>query len=531
MSIEIDDPAVQDIFKNLSRATRSGDAAEKALIHASCELSKTGIEEKLAKAMLLDASNSHSVLGEETSQYLTNKINIGWAKGAKQKANGNGAARSDALAYSDEVLARSFIDRHGENVRYTAFWGQWRIWDGRRWAGDEKLEAFSFIRKYCYEQAKLAGKSKGAKGIASAGTVAAIERLARADQRIAVKVEEWDANPWLLNTPAGAIDLRTGLLQDHNRDDRITKVTNVAPSSECPTPIWTQFLHTVTGGNLELIAFLKRMAGYALTGTIREHALFFLYGCGANGKSTFINTITACVGEYHRVAPIETFMASNTERHSTELAGLRGARLVTAVETQEGRRWDETKIKTLTGGDAISARFMRQDFFDFIPQFKLLIAGNHKPSLRSVDEAIRRRFNLIPFTVTIPPEERDPELADKLKLELPGILAWMIEGCRAWYEQGLAPPQIVTEATAAYLESEDAIAAWMDECCRRDPNAFTTSTQLFVSWNGWASKNGEFAGSQKRLGSTLQNKGFQPHRTTGGRGFLGLRIRPDYEQD
>ena len=174
------------------------------------------------------------------------------------------------------------------------------------------------------------------------------------------------------------------------------------------------------------------------------------------------------MGDYHRAAPIETFTASTNERHPTDLAGLRGARLVTAVETEEGRRWAESKIKVLTGGDKIAARFMRQDFFEFMPQFKLLIAGNHKLGLRSVDEAVRRRFNLIPFTVTIPPGERDQALSDKLKAELPGVLAWMIDGCLDWRTEWLSPPVAVTAATAAYLDAEDAIAAWMDECCQRD---------------------------------------------------------------
>jgi putative DNA primase/helicase len=199
----------------------------------------------------------------------------------------------------------------------------------------------------------------------------------------------------------------------------------------------------------ELSAYLQRMAGYSLTGSTQEHALFFLYGLGANGKTTFLNTITACAGDYHRTAPIETFTTSSVDRHPTDLAGLRGARLVTAVETEEGCHWAEGRIKSLTGGDKISARLMRQDFFEYTPQFKLIIAGNHKPGLKSVDEAIRRRFNLIPFTVTIPPDERDGALPEKLKAELPGIMQWMINGCVDWQERTLAPPEVVATATAA----------------------------------------------------------------------------------
>jgi putative DNA primase/helicase len=197
--------------------------------------------------------------------------------------------------------------------------------------------------------------------------------------------------------------------------------------------------------------------------------------------------------------------------------------MVTAIKTEEGRHWAESRIKTLTGGDKIAARFMRQDFFDFTPQFKLLIAGNHRPSLRAVDEAMRRRFNLIPFTVTIPPEERDPKLAEKLKAELPGILAWMIEGCRQWRRLGLAPPQAVRDATDAYLEAEDAIAAWLAECCEHDPNAWESTSALFQDWSSWASSAGENVGSQKRFSERLEAHGFERQRKRDGRGFTGLR--------
>jgi putative DNA primase/helicase len=437
--------------------------------------------------------------------------------------------RPEALAFSDEVLAQVFIDKHIDELRYTALWGKWMIWDGCRWAKDDKLATFSLVRQLCYEQARLT-ESKEAKGIASGGTVATIERLARADQRIAVTVDEWDADPWLLNTPGGTVDLRTGQMRASDPEDRLTKITGISPDWSCPIPLFEQLLLRATA-DAELIEFLQRMAGYSLTGSIQEHALFFMYGTGANGKSTFLNAITSCAGEYHRVAPIETFTASRNERHPTELAGLRGARMVTAVETEEGRRWDESKIKALTGGDTISARFMKQDFFDFTPQFKLIIAGNHKPGLRSVDEAIRRRLNLIPFTVTIPPEERDPELGDKLKAELPGILAWMIDGCVSWQQGGLKPPQIVTDATDAYLEAEDGVSAWLEECCQRDPNSFATNTNLFTSWSEWATKNGEYVGTTKKLSSTLESRKFEPFRKTSARGFLGLRILPGHSWD
>ena len=233
-----------------------------------------------------------------------------------------------------------------------------------------------------------------------------------------------------MNTPAGIVDLRTGDSRPHRREDYCTKITAVAPGGDCPR--WHEFLERITDGDNELQHYLRRAVGYGLTGLTQEQVFFFLYGTGANGKSVFLNTVSRLVGDYHATAPMEAFTASHTDRHPTELAGLRGARLVTAVETEEGRRWNESRIKVLTGGDPIAARFMRQDFFTFVPQFKLLVVGNHKPGLRNVDEAIRRRLHLVPFTVTIPPEERDEQLSEKLKEEWPGILGWAIEGAAEW---------------------------------------------------------------------------------------------------
>jgi putative DNA primase/helicase len=316
-------------------------------------------------------------------------------------------------AFSDDALAQRFADRHAADLRFVAKWGQWFRYDGTRWRQDDTLHTFDLARRICREASAECNGKKGEKAaLASAKTVAAIERLARSDRRIAATIDQWDADPWLLNTPDGVVDLRTGMNRAHRADDYMTKLTSVGPSGRCP--IFLAFLTRITAGDPELIAYLRRVLGYALTGITREHALFFGYGTGANGKSVLLSTVAGILGDYHKTAPIETFTASNVDRHPTDLAMLRGARLVTATETEEGRQWAESRIKSLTGGDRVSARFMRQDFFEFMPQFKLFIAGNHRPGLRSVDEAIRRRFHLIPFAVTIPAEERDSELTEKL---------------------------------------------------------------------------------------------------------------------
>jgi putative DNA primase/helicase len=431
--------------------------------------------------------------------------------------------------FSDEELALRYEAEFGIDLRYVAAWNKWFHWHGNRWIEDDELLVYTFARKLCREAAAEAADDKAtekyAKAVASSATVNAVVSLARAAVQIAANVDQWDADPWQLNTPQGVVDLKgDGICQIRPRDYH-TKSTAVAPSND-GCPLWLGFLDRITGGDRDLQTFLQRMAGYCLTGSTQEHALFFLYGTGANGKTVFLNTLLRILDSYARTAAIETFTETHNERHPTDLAMLRGARLVSATETEQGRRWSEAKIKALTGGDRIVARFMRQDFFEYTPQFKLVIAGNHKPGLRAVDEAIRRRLHLIPFNVTIPPDERDSKLAEKLEAEWPGILQWMIDGCHMWLEQGLAPPEIVRVATDDYLEAEDTLSAWLDERCEIDPQAWTPRAELWASWKDYATRTGEYVGSQKALTQNLERHGFRYHRQGSARtrGFCGLRL-------
>ncbi len=414
-------------------------------------------------------------------------------------------------AFTDEALALRFAERHSDNLRYVAAWGRWLHYDGQRWQFDDTLLAFDLARKICRRAASECDKPSMANAIASAKTVAAVERLAKADRRLAATTGQWDADPWLLNTPDGTLDLRSGQLRPHERGDYFTKITAVAPGGECP--VWLAHLLRIMDGNSELVSYLQRVFGYATTGSTREHVLYFGYGTGANGKGVTIGTVANILADYHRTAAMETFTASNSDRHPTELAGLRGARLVSANETEQGRQWAESRIKTLTGGDKIEARFMRQDFFEFEPQMKLFIFGNHKPGIASVDEAIRRRLHLIPFTVTIPPTERDQHLQERLKAEWPGILAWMVQGCLAWQRQGLSAPAAVRSATAAYLESEDLFGQWLDDECDAEvgnSHKWEPVGKLFDSWSAYAGKAGEKPGSKKALSEAMQGRGFVP---------------------
>ena len=262
---------------------------------------------------------------------------------------------------------------------------------------------------------------------------------------------------------------------------------------------------------------------------MREHALFFVYGPGGNGKSVFLNVLAGVMGDYATTAAMDTFTASVTDKHPTDLAMLQGARMVSASETEEGRAWAESRIKQMTGGDTIRARFMRQDFFEYRPQFKLVIVGNHKPVLRNVDDAARRRFNIIPFVHKPPVPDR--QLEEKLKAEWPAILAWAIEGALDWQENGLVRASVVADATNEYFTEQDSVRQWEAECCTTGGrNISDTTAALFASWSAYAQANGEKPGTTKWFSQILHRHGYEPVAETPGhrkrRGFLGIAVKP-----
>jgi putative DNA primase/helicase len=364
----------------------------------------------------------------------------------------------------------------------------------------------------------------------TARLVSAVINLAKTDRRIAMKPEQWDTDPWLFNTQNGTIELKTGTLREHRRLDYITKLAEAGMDGGCPTPIFTAFLTTIFAGDKELVWYVQKVLGYCLTGETREHAMFFGYGTGANGKSVLLSTVAGIMSNYCKIAHVDTFTITGSDQHPTDVAGFMGARLVICPEIEQGRRWAEAKIKSLTGGDKISARFMRQDFFDYVPQFKLFITGNHKPGLRNVDEAIRRRMHLIPFSVTIPVPDRDPHLAEKLKAEWDGILAWMVEGCLRWQREGLEKPAAVDVATREYLEGEDTLLTWIEDSCELGKRYYATAGELFASWKAWADRNNEFVGSAKAFGQKLKEHGFEGDHKRGGNTYSGLHLREPESQ-
>jgi P4 family phage/plasmid primase-like protien len=513
---------------DLISAIRRGDQWHNHMVRLVAHMVSSGRTDAeiigLAAGLTLDG---HTV--EDTVREMAKAMRGARAKwaipepGAGDDAGGEAGDDATPVQLTEDALAEGFTLKHAQDWRYVAAWGQWLTWTGTVWVREDTLKAYDLSRKVCRAAARKAPSVQLKTRLSSASTIAAVERIARADRRHAETTEVWDRDPWALNTPAGVVDLHTAIGGSHDRPSYMTKITSASPQGDCQ--VWREFLATVTGGDTELQLYLQRMAGYCLTGVTSEHALFFLYGTGANGKSVFANTLTAMMGDYATVAAMDMFMASHGDRHPTDMASLRGARVVTAIETEQGSRWAESKLKALTGGDKITARFMRQDFFEFIPQFKLLVVGNHKPSIRNVDEAMRRRLHMIPFTVTIPAARRDKRLPDRLLAERDGILRWAIEGCLEWQRIGLQPPASVLAATEEYFDAEDAVGRWLDERCDQAGNLHDTSQRLYASWKTWADENGEFAGSNKRFSETLTTRGFLRANTMNARGFRGLAVR------
>jgi putative DNA primase/helicase len=428
----------------------------------------------------------------------------------RQRANGNAAPPfdDDTGELTEDALALRFSAKHANDLRYVATKGTWLKWDGVRWYPEATHLAFDLARQSCRADAKAYGNGKPGNGVYSAKTIAAVERMAKADRRQASTIEQWDADKLAFTTEAETLTLDNGESHLPRPSDYITKKGGCACApAGTPHPIWSAFLERIAP-DAELRAFLRRFIGYCLTGQTGEHKFVFAYGTGANGKSTFTNTIVGIFGEYATIADMGTFIAANTERHPTDVAKLHGYRFPVAQETEKGRRWDETKIKSMTGGDKMTARFMRCDFFDFIPQFKLWVVGNHKPRLDNVDEAMRRRMLLIPFTVQIPPDERDPTLPEKLKAEWPAILCWAVDGCLEWQRIGLAPPKIVTDATDEYFDDQDIVKQWIEErIMDGGPYAATPVSQLYSSWKAWCDERGVNPGTSRSLSDTLVDKG------------------------
>jgi putative DNA primase/helicase len=430
--------------------------------------------------------------------------------------------------FTDTGNAERLVARFGGILRFVPKWNRWLIWDGTRWRVDELGEIQRFAKETV--RAIYQESSRSEDGVAAKIAKHAIRSegesprrnlisLARAEAGIPLAAERLDSDPWLLNLRNGTLDLRTGELRPHRALDLITRRVDIDLDLSARAPRWEAFLAEIMAPHPELIPYLQRVAGYALTGSTREEVMFILYGTGANGKSKFLESMRACLGPFCAQTPTETLLVKKEGGIPNDLARLQGIRLVTAVETEDGKRLAEARVKALTGGDTITARFLHQEFFEFIPQFKIFLAVNHKPVVRGTDPGLWRRIHLIPFSVTIPEEQRDRELLEKLRSELPGILAWAVRGCLEWARDGLKPPETVLTATKAYKDEMDVVGDFIEEKCVVSSQASVSAENLRRAFEEWSKANDVPRLSHRYLAARWKERGATP-----ARGGAGTRI-------
>jgi putative DNA primase/helicase len=437
------------------------------------------------------------------------------------------------------------VARYGHNLRYCNPWKKWLVWDGGHWKLDDTQHVRQWARattRAIYDEARAVteqakncepGDKKDTLVKQAAALLSHAHRseteartnamIHNAQMDVPVLPEQLDVDPWLLNVHNGTLDLRTGELRPHRREDLITKCLPISYDPDARCPQWEAFLDSVLAGNQDLVDFLWKALGYSLTGNTKEDCIFLLYGTGANGKSTFQGTIRMLWGDYGKQAAFSTFLHQERETVRNDIADLRGARLVIAAETDQDKRLSEALIKQLTGRDRVKARHLFQELFEFQPQLKPWLAFNHKPIIKGQDYAMWRRIRLVPFTVKFEDDAKDEDLPDKLLTELPGILAWAVRGCLAWQQDGLPLPEAVKVATEGYKAEMDVIDNFLKECCALDPNAHVQAGALLTAYQQWS---GDKKMSHYKFKGHLQDHGLTQERSslTGHMVWLGLRL-------
>ncbi len=436
------------------------------------------------------------------------------------------------ISDTDIANARRLAARHGHNLRFTPERG-WFVFDGCRWANDDKhLRVQAFAKNAAeaiFDEVKNSSQKdeiyRHAKRSQSRNSIDSMIWLARSEPGIPARLTDFDADPYLLNVANGTLDLRSWTLRAHRREDLISNLANVTyqPNAECK--LWLRFLGHITG-NAELMNYLRRLVGYLLAGVTTDQSLHFLHGSGSNGKSVFVEVVLALLGDYALSTSPDLVMQRRHGGIPNDVARLRGIRVAMMNETSQGAKFDEAKLKDLTGGDTLSARFLHQEFFDFKPTHRLVIRGNHKPVISGTDEGIWRRLRLVPFAVEIPEPEQDKNLLVKLTNELPGILNWALQGCREWQQSGLRPPEIVTDAVRQYREESDTLGRFVGEHCEVRKLAQVKSSVLYVRYREFCERAGERAIPSKDLPGEMQRRGFRWKRTNSGGLFEGIELAP-----
>ncbi len=403
-----------------------------------------------------------------------------------------------AAHLTDLGNAERLVRRHGSDLRFCGGFGKWLRWDGVRWREDTDLHVMRLAKDVAlsiFDEAKdeMGPRQKALSRWAVSSQfrerLSAMVDLARCE--LGVSPVSLDRDAFLLNVLNGSVDLHTGRLRDHRREDLITKLAPVVFDPTATCALWEAFLDRVMDGNPAMISYLRRIAGMCLTGDVSEQSLFLFYGAGANGKSVFLDTLCGLLGDYAAEAAPDLLVVRHSDEHPCEIADLAGRRLIVSSETEECVRLKVQLIKRLTGNARLKGRFMRQNYFEFLRTFKLILATNNKPRVREGSHAVWRRLRLIPFTVVIPDDEQDKNLTQRLMAEWPGILAWAVRGCLEWQREGLKAPDAVTVATATYQDEQDLLAEFVESHCILNPGAWTSRTEIFTAYQNWAQTAGE----------------------------------------
>ena len=429
-------------------------------------------------------------------------------------------------------------ERFKKEIKYVPSWG-WLVWKGTHWARDKTGHVVRCAKQIVddmFRQAQQLKKGhpelakaleKHARRSESCAKIEAMIKLAKSEAELVVTPEQFDTNPFLFNCLNGTLNLRTGRRRKHRPEDMITRIAlvNYDPKAECPR--WEKFLHRIMNGNKELISYLQRVFGCSLSAEVIEQILIIFWGLGENGKTVLIETFLDLLGTYAAQTPTETLMIRPVGSIPNDLARLVGVRLVVATETERSRRLAESRVKQMTGGDTITARFLHKEFFQFKPSFQLILSCNHKPVIEGDDHAIWRRIRLVPFRAVISKDERDKRLAEKLRGEWPGILRWAVKGYLEWQRiGGLAEPQEIIEATKAYRLEMDQLGQFMEDRCVQGPGLQISSSALFEAYRRWCTRQGVRADSRTGFGRAMGRRGFGKGKDSKKRRvvYLGLTL-------
>ena len=452
------------------------------------------------------------------------------------------------IELSDAWLTKRVLSNMGTLVSWVSQSREWHRWNDYAWElddrnrvqsalGDELLLMSSVLMDYADNAPSKAERKHyltKARALQSVDKLDTVLRMMKYQRELNRRSIEFDADLWLLNTPDGAFYLAKDERRRVVNDPALmcAKATAVAPQRG-RAPLWTKFLDEATNGDVELQDYLQKLAGYCLTGDVSEQILPFIWGRSNTGKSVFLKTLSGVMGTYWKPASLEMFQISRTEQHPASLAELAGARLVTAIETQVGKAWDEQRIKALTAGDPMQVRRLYGHPFTLHPTFKIIVAGNHEPTIANLDDAMARRLHVVPLDQVVPPARRDRQLPQKLEQEWPQILAWMIQGCVMWQDEGLEPPPAVLARTSEYIAEENLLGQWLDECCDLDVDHETTRDVLYRSWQQWCHSTGQHdPGTKLTFKRKLKSYNFTDKRVGLSRhqGYRGIRVKPTTEE-